>query len=87
MNTLASPRRIRRGLIEAQWSPDFAQARRSLPGEFAGASLKPAGHVLRLPGAGPLPGEFAGASLKHALFHYLLGCAALLSPANSPGPH
>ena len=60
------PRRIRRGLIEAHpGSRRDPGSGRSIPGEFAGASLKRDARILRgEPLAGPIPGEFAGASLK-----------------------
>ena len=62
--------------------------RLAIPGEFAGASLKPLQVCVDLSAArDAIPGEFAGASLK-----LLLGFDAVVrgvdpSPVNSPGPH
>ena len=58
----AHPRRIRRGLIEATLPrrPAVAAYPSSIPGEFAGASLK----LPIINDETAIPGEFAGASLK-----------------------
>ena len=76
-----SPRRNRRGLIEACAREGPRGAIRALPGGIAGASLKQVQLFQLLLRVLPLPGGIAGASLKPAPVKGVEMDAAELSPA------
>ena len=81
-----SPRRNRRGLIEAPRESPAGPGSPSLPGGIAGASLKRASGG-RKPGPPrrALPGGIAGASLKHTLPEVPPGLEAISPRRNRRG--